>query len=105
MNSASAETKTSALDILEAQILLRLAQSTATGNQLRSQLSAEDDAFDRAATQLWRDFALRGLKSDGCCNDPCGLHCVSALKEESQWSLTDRGHALLQKMRQATLTG
>lgn len=74
-----------------AAIMRRLAASPSTGEAVRLSLAMDRSAFDRDSARLWEAHALRGRLEDGCCNAPCGPHCVSAFRSERIWALTEHG--------------
>lgn len=74
-----------------AAIMRRLAASPSAGETVRLELEVDRSAFDRVSARLWEAYALRGRLEDGCCNAPCGPHCVSAFRPERIWALTEQG--------------
>jgi hypothetical protein len=93
-----ASDETPGADCVEAAILRRLLRRSLTGEAL-SRLPLPSGAFAAAATRLWLIKALRGHLEDGCCNDGCGLACITALKPAMRWQLTGTG------LRMARLLG
>lgn len=91
------EIRTVARALVETGILRRLNQSPATGNDVQRDIGVDTDTYAAASARLWNSAYLRGLQSDGCCNDPCGQACVSAFKQDRVWMLTDYGEAALQR--------
>ena len=83
-----------------ATALLALLDGTPrTGSDLQAAIGLDDAAFRRLAIVCWSASLLQGMVSDACCQDPCGEHCVSAMRMTRKWCLSRKGASTLRHRR------
>ncbi|OSZ62680.1 hypothetical protein CAP40_19665 [Sphingomonas sp. IBVSS2] len=82
-------TRPIALTADERALLALLDQGAGSGEHLHERSGFDQKRFDRATERLWRAALLQGIPGDGCCQDPCGINCISAFEPDRTWRLTE----------------
>lgn len=83
-----------------ATALLALLDGTPrTGSDLQAAIGLDDAAFRRLAIPSWSASLLQGMVVDGCCQEPCADHCVSAMRVTQRWCLSRKGASTLRRRR------
>jgi hypothetical protein len=83
-----------------ATALLALLDGTPrTGSDLQAAIGLDDAAFRRIAIASWSASLLQGVVIEGCCQDPCAEHCVSAMRMTQAWCLSRKGASTLRHRR------
>lgn len=72
----------------ERAIIGLLVDAPVKGDRLLALSNLERPRFISASERLWNAFMLMGTPEEGCCRDPCGINCVSALDPDAVWTLT-----------------
>lgn len=66
-----------------------------SGDELAEACGVDPASFRRLATMLWAAKLLQGDVMDGCCQDPCGVACVSAMHCSRHWQPSRKGRSML----------